>query len=77
MFTITGSGVDFPGFLHSRETGIFPEFSSFPGNFPGNLSTLDLQISVVKSSSKQTIILVHKNGTQDEAIMAWIMTPLK
>ena len=31
------SGVDFPGFLDSRETGIFPEFSGFPGKFPGKL----------------------------------------
>ena len=37
------SGVDFPGILDSRETGIFPEFSSFPGNFPGILRALDGQ----------------------------------
>ena len=34
---ILSSGVDFPGFLDSRETGIFPEFSGFPGKFPGKL----------------------------------------
>ena len=31
------SGVDFPRFVDSRETGIFPEFSGFPGKFPGKL----------------------------------------
>ena len=36
------SGVDFPGFFDSRETGIFLVFSSYPGNFPGNMMTLYL-----------------------------------
>ena len=44
LISATHSGVDFPGFWASRETGIFPEFSGFPGNFPGNLCTLWFQL---------------------------------